>query len=300
MSAVDRAVRLISLAYGYGQHFDGVLDAYTAQRQHWTPANRRTGEGDENNPAVTFGLSITKGTETLLQAGAALNPKDKRQAQLMSRCDVDALQAAQRWSDTHSLRKPGRGFPYKVREFKHWQSAATVVIVPRCRPTRRVLEALADAALDGPLEHVLMFAATQQQRYWPKVRLHAMACGHPAWAVDEAGLLLALGRWSSRRNANAAHNATPSRRQRDRALALGMRAEDYASAVRRAGARLDEWLDRSARRVLESMAPESNVIQNYGEASAKMTDTWWHPKRPANAAIVTQRLRNAYSSGAGC
>ena len=279
MTATERAIRLVALAYGYGPHFDGVLDAYAAPAQRWTPTNRRTGDGDENNPAGTSGLSISNRSETLMRAGSAINPKDRRQVQLLSRCDVDKLRTAQEWSDANSLRKPGRGVDYKVHEFEHWQSVTAVVMVPRARPTTRVLEALADAELDGPLEHVLMFAATQDPRYWPKVKLHAEACGHPAWACDEAGLLLALGAWQTRRNWNAKHQRSPTRRQRERANSLHIRTETYAVAVHAIGTRLEEWLERASRQLLEAIAPESNVVQNFGEPSASLAETWWHPAR---------------------
>lgn len=287
MSATERAIRLIALAYGYGPHFDGVLDAYVAPAQRWTPTNRRTGDGDENNPAGTSGLSISNRSETLMRAGSAINPKDRRQTQLLSRCDADKLRTAQEWSDANSIRKAGRGIDYKVHEFEHWQTVTSVVMVPRARPISRVLDALADAELDGPLEPLLMFAATQDPRYWPKVKLHAEACGHPSWACDEAGLLVALGEWHTRRSRNSKHNRSASRRQRDRAKALCMRIEDYATVVHAAFGRLDEWLNRASCRVLDAMAPESSVLQNFGEPSATLAETWWHPDRTRERKYFT-------------
>lgn len=237
-----------------------------------------TGDGDENNPAATSGLSIANRSESLMRAGSAINPKDRRQAQLLSRSDTDELQRAQAWSDENSLRKAGRRVSYKVHEFERCKTATAVLMAPRARPVARLLEALADAQLDGPLEQVLMFAATQDLRYWPKVQLYAEACGHIAWACEEASVLLALGEWRARRNCNATRSASPAR-QRDRAKALYMRVEDYAQAVHAASARLEDWLEHASWLLLDVIAPESNVLQNFGDPSAIPSETWWHPAR---------------------
>lgn len=271
MSAADKAVRLIALAYGCGRHLEDVADRFAVSVR-----TQEGGSDDEENSNVADGFYVTKQTETLMQAGRAINPKDREQARHLSRCEPDHLLAAQEWSDSHRLAPRGRGLPYRVSEFEHWKTVTkNIVMVPRARPTSRVMDALADADLDGPLEHLLMFAATQEAKYWPKVRLHAVACGHAGWACDEAGLLMAIG---DCRKEHRPHDL-PRRRQSDRAKANGMRAETYALAVRAARSLLEEWLHRAAVRLLEAMAPESGVALNHGEPSALMAETWLRPDR---------------------
>lgn len=211
MSATDRAVRLVALAYGCGRHLEDVADKFAVSTR-----TQEGGPDDEENSNVAEGFYVTKQTETLMQAGRAINAKDAEQRRLLAGCDADTLRAAQEWSDTHRLAPRGRGLAYRVSEFEHWKTATQKVVrVPRARPTTRVLDALSDAELDGPLRSLLMFAATQDAHYWPEVRLHAVACGHAGWACDEAGLLLAIGECRKDRHPESSVPANPAPRATD-------------------------------------------------------------------------------------
>lgn len=206
MSAVDKAVRLIALAHGCGRHLEGVPDKFAV-----STGTDEGGSDDEENSNVADGFYVTKQTETLMQAGRAINAKDAEQRRLLRGCDADTLKAAQEWSDTHRLAPRGRGLAYRVSEFEHWKTATQkVVMVPRARPTTRVLDALSDAGLDGPLRSLLIFVATQDAHFWPKVRLHAVACGHTGWACDEAGLLLAIGECRKERHPESSVPVNPA------------------------------------------------------------------------------------------
>lgn len=286
-----RGVQLLAQAYGAGQSFDRAGARYVLSSTGWEPTDPRTGEGDESRPAASPGLSLVRETETLLRASRAINEKDREQKRLLARATSAVVEEARRWSDAHSLRKPGRGNPYRVTEFDTWTRAEGIAFVPMNPSGAKVVRALSRAGLTGPFPHLLLFAATHELSHWRKVEPFLIACGHPAWACDVVALeFFGLDRTIA-----------------DGAKAAGVRAETYLRERDRARRRVDGWLERAAPRIAERLHESGSLVGeevymvdgdvrvrdggqparpsrdpstfNCDEPSALMVETWWHPER---------------------
>lgn len=286
-----RGVQLLAQAYGAGQSFDRAGARFVLSSSGWEPTDPCTGEGDEGRPAASSGLTFVRETETLLQAGRAINEKDREQKKLLSRGPAEEVEAARQWSESHSLRARGRGNPYRVTEFDTWTRAEGISFVPVNPSGNKVVRALSRAGLTGPLPHVLLFAATHDLQHWKRVEPFLAACGHPAWACDVVALeFFGLDRTIA-----------------DGAKAAGVRAETYCLERDRARARVDGWLERAAPRIAANLHESGSLVAesvymvdgdvrvldggrparpsrdpatfNCDEPSAITVETWWHPER---------------------
>lgn len=256
-----QAVQLLARAYGYGGALEMVVGRHDLAGAPWDPS------GDESNPAINAGLAIAHDTETLIQAGRAINDKDRRQAQLLTKATAEHRADAIAWSDTHNLRSTGGGKPHRTREFDHWKRVAGIAYVPIKGPAEQAVTALVDAQLAGPMPHLVLFAATHDARHWLKVLPYLLACGHPAWACREieaefygAATTIAAG-----------------------ARAVGIRAEAWRQETNRVRSRIDDWLARAGRPILD-MRDRYRYRHSfrYGDLTGIRSETWWRPvKKPA-------------------
>lgn len=289
--AVTRGIQLLAQAYGAGQSYDRTGARFVLSSSGWDPTDTQIGEGDGSRPAASSGLSLVRETETLLRAGRAINEKDREQKRLLTRAPAAEVEKARLWSESHSLRKRGRGTPYPVTEFDTWTRAPGVLFVPVNPSGAKVVRALSRAGLTGPFPHLLLFAATHELSHWRKVEPFLVACGHPEWACDVVALeFFGLDRTIA-----------------DGAKAAGVRAETYSRERDRARARVDGWLDSAAPRIAERLHESGSLIGeevyvvdgvvrvldggrpprpsrdpatfNYDELSAHKPETWWHPDR---------------------
>ena len=95
-----RGVQLLAQAYGAGQSFERAGARFVLSSSGWEPTDPRTGEGDESTPAASPGLTLVRETETLLQAGRAINEKDREQKKLLARSPAEEVEAARQWSES--------------------------------------------------------------------------------------------------------------------------------------------------------------------------------------------------------
>lgn len=131
-----------------------------------------------------------------------------------------------------------------VGEFHHWQRAKGIAVMPRVRPKRAALIALADANLAGPLKDWLLVYALQDWGRWPRVRRFALACRPGTAAIDDAAQRIL---WR-----------TAEISQDERAKALGIRATAYRQSTRAAESMLREWLSRAAISFLKALNTETD------------------------------------------
>lgn len=190
---VDRASRILSQAYGYGDSW------FTGDCQFGAAATSYQ-DGVATLQSAE-GLSIARRTETLEKADKSAN----------------------------------------VGEFHHWQRAKGIALIPRLRPRRSALIALADANLEGPLEDWLLLYAIQDWRRWPRVRQFALACRPGEVAMDDAAQRIL---W---RRAEVSQDR--------RAKSLSMNAEAFRKSTRAAESMLMDWLARAANRFLAALNP---------------------------------------------
>lgn len=286
-----RGVQLLAQAYGAGQSFDRAGARFVLSSTGREPTDPRSREGDESRPVASSGLSLIRETETLLRASRAINDKDREQKRLLARAPSAVVEEARPWSDAQSLRKPGRGNPYRVTEFDTWTRAQGIAFVPVNPSGAKVVRALSRAGVTGPFPHLLLFAATHELSHWRKVEPFLVACGHPVWACDVVALeFFGLDRTIA-----------------DGAKAAGVRAETYCRERDRARARVDGWLERAAPRIAEQLHESGSLVADEvymvdgdvrvmdggrparrsldpatfssDEPSAFTVETWWHPER---------------------
>lgn len=150
---------------------------------------------------------------------------------------AEGLSVAKR---TETLERADR--PARIREFHHWRRERGVAVMPRVRPNRNALIALADARLDGPLEDWLRLYALQEWARWPAVRRYALLVRPDPPAVHDAAerVLFGLARVS----------------QEARARELTVRHATYRARTRAAELMLREWLARGASQFLEALDRE--------------------------------------------
>lgn len=283
-----QGVQLLARAYGYGQSWDRTEGRLAIGGVSWEPTDARSGAGDEANPAASAGITLARETETLLLAGKAVNPKDKRQNQLMQRAPPAQRAEALAWSEQNDLKDVnGKTSPYRVREFEHWKQSGGVMFVPTVPSSQKTLRALSRAKLAGPLRHMLLFAATHDLQHWAKVVPFAVASGHPAWACEEV----------------AREFCGAKRTVREGAKDAGVRAEDWSREVRRARAWLDGWMERAGARLLAGRGEYGVLVEdsvylptdsatsalgrhvrdpatsNHGDLTGITAERWWRPQR---------------------